>query len=306
MKKKSPKKLILKIVISIILFIIIFQSINFSELVSNFKQFNLIYFPLVFLLIVLNYVISSVRWKYLMVHQDDSNKVKIPYLTSLYFIGAFFNNFLPTSIGGDGYKFYRLGKKTGNMTNAFTSTFMERFTGVIALVVISLLSLTQLLGIYGIGIFILFWFCVVCGLYFLKFISKIKFKYEFLNKLISQITKIYQSIAEYKHHKKRIFWAIVTSFIVQILSVLSQYFVFYGLGVEIPFFYAFFSFPFIFLAGYAVPTFNGIGIQDYLYIELFSKVGVASELALSASILYHLFRLSVSLIGGILYVFERD
>jgi uncharacterized membrane protein YbhN (UPF0104 family) len=91
-----------------------------------------------------------------------------------------------------------------------------------------------------------------------------------------------------------------------LLAIFTQYFIFLAMGVDLPVLYALFIFPVITLASFFIPSLNGVGVQDGLYIQLFGLVGVGSAVALSASIIYHLFRLGVSLIGGFFYAFEKD
>jgi len=75
--------------------------------------------------------------------------------------------------------------------------------------------------------------------------------------------------------------------------------------VKLPIFYAFFVFPVITLAGFFIPSLNGLGVQDVLYISFMGQVGVSESLAISASVLYHLSRLIVSLVGGVLYAMGK-
>jgi glycosyltransferase 2 family protein len=55
-------------------------------------------------------------------------------LFRLYLIGSFFNNFLPSMVGGDLVRAYVLGKQIESHTHSLASVFLERFTGMIALV----------------------------------------------------------------------------------------------------------------------------------------------------------------------------
>lgn len=104
------KKLILKILISSALIYFLFSRIDIGAVGEKFSLLNLSYVPLIILFLVLNYVVSSVRWKYLLIF-ENTQKATVKYLTYLYFTGSFFNNFMPTSIGGDVYKILRLGKR---------------------------------------------------------------------------------------------------------------------------------------------------------------------------------------------------
>ncbi|MDO8261004.1 MAG: lysylphosphatidylglycerol synthase transmembrane domain-containing protein [Candidatus Magasanikbacteria bacterium] len=296
---KILNKPIFKIFVSVVLFAFIFWKIDKFALISSFKLLDLRYIPLIIALLVVNYVVSSIRWKSLLIYPNTKH-ITVTYLTGLYFMGSFFNNFMPTSIGGDVFKVYKLGKKIGDTTNAFSATFMERFTGVMALFLISSGALIYFLKFWGVVLFVAFWVGLIVGLFMLKFLStKIKL-----------VKKVYDSLMFYKGQNKVLVIALLTSFIVQFATIFTQFFVFSALGVHIPIFYALFMFPIIVLASFFIPSLNGMGVQDSLYIllfggatyiSLFGGVSAGAAVALSASIIFHLSKLLVSLFGGILY-----
>jgi len=288
---KNVKKLLLKICVSVILFSILLWNSDTKNLLVTIKLLDLRFIPLILLLLILNYVVSSIRWKSLLSIYENTSQVSTGYLTNLYFVGSFFNNFMPTSIGGDVFKIYKLGARINNTSHAFASTFMERFTGIVALLLISCISLINMLGVKGILLFVGFWVAVIAGFVALKALST----------RFSKPAKIYAVLLQYKGKNKVLLIAFLTSFIVQFLAIFTQYFIFLALGVRLPLFYSLFVFPVITLASFFIPSLNGVGVQDALYVQLFQVVYIIPELALSASILYHLFRLGVSLIGGVLY-----
>jgi glycosyltransferase 2 family protein len=296
---KITKSPYLKIFVSLVLFSIILWRIDREALFESFRMLDVRFIPVILLLLILKYVVSAFRWKALLIY-ENSEKVSVSYLTNLYFIGSFFNNFMPTSIGGDVFKVYKLGKKLQSTANAFSATFMERFTGVIALVLISSVALVYLLKFWGVLLFLGFWVGLVVGFYVLKFLS---------NKF-APFKKIYSSLIKYKGQNRVLWIAFLTSFLAQFLAIGEQYVVFAALGHPLPVFYALFMFPLIVLASFFIPSINGVGVQDALYILFFGQMtyiaffggtGVGAAAALSASITYHLARLTVSLIGGVLY-----
>lgn len=293
---KSKYKTILKIVISLGLITYLFlKKVDKDQLISNFKLLDWRFIPLIILTIVIHYVISSFRWKALLIHQD-SHKVSRWYLFKLYFMGAFFNNFMPTSIGGDVYKVYRLGKKINDPFTGFSSVFTERFTGILMLFLIGLLSLSRHLG-WGVLVLVIW---MVCGFYIgmnlLRFLSG-KFK---------SLKKLYDALMVYKDHPKILIFAMFTSLLIQFLSISTQYLTFMAMGVKLPIFYSLTAFPIITLAGFFIPSINGIGVQDALYASMFSFVGVSVSTAVSISIIYHMIRMSVSLLGGVFYALGKD
>jgi len=62
-------------------------------------------------------------------------------------------------------------------------------------------------------------------------------------------------------------------------------------------------FPLITLIGFFVPSINSYGVQDYLYDLLFP---VGSGIAIAASIIYHMVRMLVSLLGGVFYALGKN
>lgn len=308
------KKTALKISISLFLFIFLFLTTDIKLFIQSLSSFQFKYVFIIITLLILNYVISSFRWKSLIIFENKEN-VKIWYLIKLYFTGAFFNNFMPTSIGGDVYKMFKLSKKINSGANAFSATFMERFTGIIALILISYVGLiftysswfnllpdqitsnSFFLYFIQFNIFLGFWIYICLGFFVLKFIAK---KSEKINKL-------YLSLILYKSHKKVLLYAFLTSFIVQFIAILTQQVILIALGVDVPLMSALFIFPVITLISFFVPSLNGFGVQDYLYKTLFFiNLGIPQATALAGSILYHLFRLLVSLLGGVFYAFDKE
>lgn len=309
----SKIKIILKIFVSFSLLFLIFRGINFQTVLENFEQFNYWYLPLILILFILNYYFSSVRWKNLILH-DNADKVSVTFLTKLYFVGSFFNNFMPTSIGGDVYKIYKLGKKIDNNADAFTATFMERFTGMLALVLISYFGLVQTLDfwisqlplnvssnptlvvVFEVLLFSGFWIVALIGYFALKLFSK----------KIKMLNDIYTSLSKYSSSRRVVIDAILTSFLVQIVAILSHWYVLKAFDIQVDLFYALFIFPVIFLAGFFIPSLNGLGVQETLYISFLTPVGINSETALAASFAYQFIRLGVSLIGGIIYATNKN
>jgi hypothetical protein len=90
-------------------------------------------------------VVSAARWSAYL----DALEIPMPFATTLrlYFVGTFFNAFLPSGIGGDAYKGVRIGKVYGKYTPGFASVFLDRFAGFVALALIGLTgALAQLLA----------------------------------------------------------------------------------------------------------------------------------------------------------------
>ena len=74
------------------------------------------------------------------------------YNLRLYWLGMYYNLFLPGGIGGDGYKVYRLGKEfPGRRAAIFRALLLDRLSGMVALLVLLLLLFAGWAGTAGTG-----------------------------------------------------------------------------------------------------------------------------------------------------------
>ena len=153
--------------------------IDWDEAFRTMKEGSPFYFILAFLAIQITVATSIWKWKMLIQSSEKklrNDQVSPAYLGKLYYIGLFFNNFMPGSVGGDVVRIYYLGKTT-SVATATTSVLFERITAGFALIGIVLISalfmdqsrpyLISLLILIGIAI----------GLYFIHYIIMKKAKY---------------------------------------------------------------------------------------------------------------------------------
>jgi uncharacterized protein (TIRG00374 family) len=304
------KKLVIKLAISSVFLFLVFRQVDVDSTARILRQANPIYFLIMVILIIINYGVSTLRWREL---YQGAEKPSLSYFLKLYFKGSFFNNFLPTSIGGDSYKVFKLGKKTKDTVNAFTATFMDRFTGFVLLVLISYVGvvftwqdwLSLIIGIVGNrGLAYLIMFLGLVGFWIATFIF-FAFLKLFAPKVVL-VQKLYDALKTYKTSRNLLTSALITSFLVQMCAVLTQYYALLAVGAAPSFLYALAVIPIITLAGFFIPSINGVGVQDFLYMNLFALVGIANPISLSASLVYHFFRLIVSLIGGVFYALDKE
>lgn len=130
--------LIVKAAVSAAFFFILITFIQGNELISVFAGVDWFFFTLSFILAIVMLLISCLKWKYLL----DATGHRLNYLLLLrtYFIGYFFSNLLPSTVGGDLIRSYSIGRLIDNQASAATSVFLERFTGMIFLLLLVLIA----------------------------------------------------------------------------------------------------------------------------------------------------------------------
>ena len=65
-----------------------------------------------------------VAWRWQLLLRADGVRVSLLRLTRYYLIGFFFNNFLPSSIGGDVARVMYAARQTGSVTHSFSAVFI--------------------------------------------------------------------------------------------------------------------------------------------------------------------------------------
>ena len=125
--------------VSLFFLVYLFNAVHWNEVWSHLKRADPFFLLLYLVLGFVGVLISSIKW--LVLARSHRMSPSLSYLVSLYMVGYFFNNFLPTSIGGDVVRGHALGMAFGKKPEAMASVFMERFTGFTALVVFALLAL---------------------------------------------------------------------------------------------------------------------------------------------------------------------
>jgi glycosyltransferase 2 family protein len=109
-----------------------------AGLVSELKHAKPVWLAAAFASVLAGLFVSAFRWRVYLSELDLHLTTRA--LLRLYFVGTFFNAFLPTGIGGDGYKAIRLGRDRGSLSRAFASVFLDRFAGIVGLSAIGFTS----------------------------------------------------------------------------------------------------------------------------------------------------------------------
>jgi uncharacterized membrane protein YbhN (UPF0104 family) len=125
----------LKVVVSVGLLAVLFAKIDVTRLWAAARQASLAWFAVALALYFLNVLVSVWRWQRLLGAQD----LEVPdsRLMSSYLVALFFNNFLPSNIGGDVIRISDTAGAAGSKTVATLVILSDRVLGLIGLVLVS-------------------------------------------------------------------------------------------------------------------------------------------------------------------------
>ncbi len=127
--------LLLRIAVSVIGIGLVVLSVNIEEAVNSLLSVNPAGFILAVVIFQLGIVIRAARWWVLL----RPHAIQLPFwkLVRLYYVGMFFNLFLPTGFGGDVVRAAELGTEVDPATSAAT-VVLDRMLGLMALFAIAL------------------------------------------------------------------------------------------------------------------------------------------------------------------------
>jgi uncharacterized protein (TIRG00374 family) len=272
---------------------------------------GIIYLSIAGGLFLLSLLVLSFRWQILV--SGYGLKISTRVLFKFYLIGLFFNNFLPTGIGGDVLRIYNLIHSSGDRTVSFASVMTERLLGISSTLVLALVSILLLrdqirnnllliLVLAMITLVILF-FAVAFSKKLAAPIEKMTMKIT-LFRLGERIQKFLDAIRFYSDSKIIYVKILVVSLFGQILIIIKAYCLALALGIEVNPIYMFLVVPIAIILS-MMPSINGIGFRDGGYVILLAKVGVSKAAALSLSFLTLLVPILISISGGILFMLQK-
>lgn len=291
---------ILRISISIVLLAIVVKFADIDKVAKSLKNFNQIWLLPIFLLILLSVIVSAFKWNTLIKAQKIS--IRITTLFSYYNCGLFFNNFLPSSIGGDGIRIYLAGKKADNYSAAASSVVMERTIATVTLALLGLISSIFANNPSKIAVNLLAILFVIGVI--LAFVLVSGWVPKFLENKVGKISRAWikfaNSASELKKRKKELGICFVQSILFQVVVALVVGAI--TRGLELPLL----TLPDLFLITSAssvlamVPLgLNGYGMREGAYIYLLRPFGYTTSAALTVSILFAFLVTIYSLVGGI-------
>jgi len=274
----------------------LFSRFELSGIIASLQELS----PLVWLIAVLMYlaaqVLSSIRWFIL----SDALSFPGPWRTYLvfYFVGMYFNLFLPTSVGGDVLKIHFLSRGEGRRLMAAWSVVGDRIFGLLAMVLLgagaAVLSPHILPGHFVTALWI-GGTVTVCGLLGLPFVQRI------LRGLRPTLAERLRGALVLWQMPRKILAVLALSFCLQALGMGAVALLGGGIGLEIPLIFYFASLPLINIATAIPISLSGVGVREGSFVYFLGLKGVQPEQALCLGILFFSIQVASSLLGGVAY-----
>lgn len=306
---------VLKLLLGLTLIFFIFSKIEWNEFLETLNRINLIFICIPIILFFFPSLwLSVIKWtKLLSVHN-----INLPFkdLYLYYLIGTFFNNFLPSTVGGDVSRVAYLKTATNKPAEIAASIVMERLNGLIALVFLCLFSfilnpsfIHNLIALHSLVIIFiaLLAFLLTVSIYsFLRFGKNAPYipKFRILTTLQAKIAQVFNAIYYYRHFQSTLIETFLLSIAFILFAIFANYLYFLSIGIKVPILELIQIYTIVRLISLLPISINSLGITEGLYIVLFGLIGISSVDALTVALLGRVLLMLVSLSGGFVFILQ--
>lgn len=264
-------------------------------------------------------VLGNVQWDRLLRLQ----KIMLPFRKTLsfYFVGAFFNNFLPANIGGDIVRVYDVYRESRMPHQAIASTVTDRLFGMVALGLLAMpaglyvamkyeaLGLERAFGLWSLAIVVAFMIILATSTLLIFSRRLARALGRLLRPLLIRGTRerfkrVYESFYSYRRCLSSLPAVLLVAVLVQALRVLVHFEVSEAMGLDIPLIYFFLFVPVIAIFIALPISIGGLGVREGLGIFFFCRAvpELGSEQAFTMGFLAYVVGVVVSLAGGVVYL----
>jgi uncharacterized membrane protein YbhN (UPF0104 family) len=296
--------LLVKASISILLLYVSLRSVNLAALGERLSRVNTGWVAAALLLQAGQVVFQAVRWRTIALH--CSAQLTPRAALGMCYIATFFNQVLPSTVGGDAARIWLLARSGGGWANAAYSVLIDRIAGVFALAVIVIACLPWTLVLLqdpiARAILVLIGAGAVAGA--IVFIMIGYMRLPLLERLaptrhLVAVSRIARRLCQSPETAGTI---AVLSLAIHFLTIASIWCLAQSVAASASFILLMFMIPPVILIATLPVSIAGWGLREGSMIVAFTFAGLAAGDGLIVSVLYGLTAFAVGTIGGIVWI----
>jgi uncharacterized membrane protein YbhN (UPF0104 family) len=230
-------------------------------------------------------------------------------LLKIVLVGLFFNQVLPSGVGGDAVRAWRCHRLGIGLAAAIRSLVLDRVSGYLVLVVFFAAGLPVLLRVlpewhqrYGVVLLLAAALCGLCPLFLMDHLPQRLLRF-----------RLFAELAALSREGRRLFARPARSAAIVSLSaaatglmILGVQLVANSLGVDLPFLSWAAIVPPVTLIQLVPVSLAGWGVREVGFVLVLAGFGIPAEAALAASLLVGLCLIAVGVPGGLLWLTGWD
>ena len=306
-------KLLVRLGVSAALLYFVLRSIDLTALAERVTSMNPAWLALALVVYAAQQMIGVWRWDRLLRAQHV--EVAKNKLAESIWVSMFFNNFLPSNIGGDVVRITDTAPEAGSKTLATTVVLVDRALGLTALLVVAAVGafFAWLTGRYVPGSR---WLWLACGgliasaifvIAMPDFVSHLLAPLRALNKpwVTTRAQRLEEAVMRFGKAPAVLAGAFGAAIVVQITIVAFYLLTARGLSVPLPLLLGAVLIPVSLAVQMAPISINGFGVREAVFAFFFRRFGLPADAAVALSLVSTGMVMALSLVGGLLFVKRR-
>lgn len=256
---------------------------------------------------LLQNIIAALKWRVVVFAKKLQGSVY--QLLKYLYIGRLYNLVLPTSMGGDVVRVYRLGKLNDNMERAAASVFVDRFIGTLLLLILAgvavLLSVRGSVYLFGMSLGFVFLVIVVLGWgaidsRFAALLDRLaaRMQNRFLSKVAEKFDSFQVSIRDLHGNRRFLVGIGVYSLLFYCFAVVNVWTSALAFDWEVSLVSMMIAVPIIMLVMNLPVSIGGLGLMEASFTLGFEVLGYSAELGLATALVMRAKTLIDAFIGG--------
>jgi hypothetical protein len=303
--------LLMKIVVSAGLLYLLLGRTDLSRLWSYARNASPAWLSVALLLYLLMILLSVWRWRILL----EAQHVGVPSgrLLNSYLVATFFNNFLPSNIGGDVIRIRDTARQAGSKTLATTVVLMDRGLGLLGLLTIAAAG-SSVAGSIGGRVPVLasvLWIALAAGVAasaaavllpggVARLLSPLRLIHqEWVGERIGRLTG---ALTKFRSAPGALAACLAGAVFVQAVLVAFYGAIVHSMGIPVSAWHLAVIVPVSFVVQMAPVSLNGFGVREATFTFYFSRIGLPIESALVVSFMGAGIIILFSLSGAVAYL----
>jgi uncharacterized membrane protein YbhN (UPF0104 family) len=316
--------LIARIVVAVVAIGWVLHGQDWTALGQVFRRLSLWCFTLSLVTYAATQAIIAFRWRLLL--RAQSIYISMGATVRLHFLGLFYNNVMPGSVGGDLLKAWYVTKHTDKRLAGALSVFVDRAIGLVGLVFMAVVtyflvahgSLRGPAGSVSGGAgawlgqhknLILWIFVGIMAVLVILFVQPYgrarltRALGQAFHRGVSLLLEVKDAALVYCFKPLTVLWAMLLTFVVQSAPIVTFWLLGRNLGIDVGLTQYFFIFPVMWVVGALPISVAGLGVVEAGTVGLFIHLtGAPRESALALVLCQRLIWVLASLPGGVVHL----
>jgi len=303
-----------RLLISVILLAIVVSRVDRRELGAVLSRIDLGFLGLALGASFAMLGLNALRWQVMLLAQGT--RVPLRLVVYYYFIGAFFNTFMPTSVGGDFVRVLSASRYTGRRSVALASVVVERLLGFFALVPVSLAGILLtyrefqnprlLVVLEGVALFMFALVGVMLSnrvaMGIIRLLRPLLSRFRQID-IEEKLRSVYEALRLYGEKRAALAGGFLLSLLSRLVWILGGAWIASALSAEmITFPRLLVVVPLVELARVVPVSLSGVGVREGSFAGLMAQFGTGETETIVLAFLFYLLLTVNGMAGGVLYL----